>query len=199
VEPEKPVQTLCERTFEAADYMVTDLEASCAACLRRREDPARLSNAMFGQDLGSKLLELSLTRARKRPEDQQADDRAARADPPNLRVVPTEPRMARPPVKQEEAPPVDPEKPRQAPGLPKPAGLDLSRFDRLGHDQYRSPGGVVIRAVLRQDGTWDVAEVDYDGEAKLEQLPDGRVRIRIGDLRFEYSGDFERRLKLSPI
>jgi hypothetical protein len=199
VEPEKPVQTLCERTFEAADYMVTDLEASCAACLRRREDPARLSNAMFGQDLGSKLLELSLSRARKRPEDQQADDRAARADPPNLRVVPTEPRMARPPVKQEEAPPVDADKPRQAPGLPKPAGLDLSRFDRLGHDQYRSPGGVVIRAVLREDGTWDVAEVDYDGEAKLEQLPDGRVRIRIGDLRFEYSGDFERRLKLSPI
>lgn len=191
--------TLCERTFEAADYMVTDLEASCAACLRRREDPARLSNAMFGQDLGSKLLELSLSRARKRPEDQQADDRAARADPPNLRVVPTEPRMARPPVKQEGAPPVDGDKPRQTPGLPKPAGLDLSRFDRLGHDQYRSPGGVVIRAVLREDGTWDVAEVDYDGEAKLEQLPDGRVRIRIGDLRFEYTGDFERRLKLSPI
>ena len=199
MEPEKPVQTLCERTFEAADYMVTDLEASCAACLRRREDPARLSNAMFGQDLGSKLLELSLSRARKRPEDQQADDRAARADPPNLRVVPTEPRMARPPVKQEEAPPAEADKNRQAPGLPKPAGLDLSRFDRLGHDQYRSPGGVVIRAVLREDGTWDVAEVDYDGEAKLEQLPDGRVRIRIGDLRFEYSGDFERRLKLSPI
>ena len=71
--------TLCERTFEAAEYMVTDLEASCAACLRRREDPAHLSNAMFGQDLGSKLLELSLSRARKRPEDQQADDRAAKS------------------------------------------------------------------------------------------------------------------------
>jgi hypothetical protein len=179
--------------------MVTDLEASCAACLRRRDDPARLSNAMFGQDLGSKLLELSLSRARKRPEDQQADDRAAKADPPRLRVVPTEPRIARPPAKHEEEPPPEVENPREAPGLPKPAGLDLSRFERLGHDQYRSPGGVVIRAVVRENGGWDVAEVDYDGEAKLEQLPDGRVRIRIGDLRFEYTGDFERRLKLSPI
>jgi hypothetical protein len=193
------VQTLCERTFEAAEYMVTDLEASCAACLRRREDPSRLSNAMFGQDLGSKLLELSLSRARKRPEDQQADDRAAKADPPRLRVVPAEPRLARPPAKPAEEPPAESAQPPPPPGLPKPAGLDLSRFERLGRDQYRSPGGVVIRAVLREGGGWDVAEVEYDGEVRLEQLADGRVRIRIGDLRFEYSGNFERRLRLSPL
>ena len=149
---------------------------------------------MFGQDLGSKLLELSLSRARKRPEDQQADDRAAQADPPRLRVVPAEPRLVRPPAGRVEEPPA-PGKPPAVPGLPRPAGLDLSRFERLGRDQYRSPGGVVIRAVLREDGSWDVAEVDYDGEVKLEQLADGRVRVKIGDLRFEYSGDFERRLQ----
>ncbi|HEY8811208.1 MAG TPA: hypothetical protein VIO86_01815 [Candidatus Dormibacteraeota bacterium] len=169
---------------------------------------------MFGQDLGSKLLELSLSRARKRPEDQQADDRAAKADPPRLRIVPAEPRLHRTPGGHATEPPADQPQPDEpgseapttergkrgpAPGLPRPAGLDLSRFEPLGRDQYRSPGGVVIRAVLRENGSWDVAEVDYDGEAKLEQLPDGRVRIRIGDLRFEYSGDFERRLKLSPI
>jgi hypothetical protein len=199
VEPGKPVQTLCERTFDPVEYMVTDLEASCAACLRRSEDPARLSNAMFDQDLGSTLLELSLSRARKRPEDQQADDRAAQADPPRLRVVPAEPRLERPPAERAEEPAADPGKPRSKPGLPRPGGLDLSRFERLGHDQYRSPGGVVIRAALREDGSWDVVEVDYDGEAKLEQLADGRVRIRIGDLRFEYRGKFERRLRLSPI
>jgi hypothetical protein len=200
VEPGKPVQTLCERTFEAADYMVTDLEPSCAACLRRREDPARLSNAMFGQDLGSKLLELSLTRARKRPEDQQADDRAATADPPRLRVVPAQPRAQHPAVPPgAEPPPAAPGKALPAPGLPRPAGLDLSRFERLGRDQYRSPGGVVIRAVLREDGIWDVADVDYDGPVRLEQLADGRIRVKIGDLRFEYVGDFERRLRLSPI
>ncbi len=177
--------------------MVTDLEPSCAACLRRREDPSRLSNAMFGQDLGSKLLELSLTRSRKRPEDQRADDRAATADPPHLRVVPAAPRLERPLSERVEEPPADPGKPPAAPGLPRPAGLDLGRFERLGRDQYRSPGGVVIRAVLRENGGWDVAEVDYDGEVRLEQLADGRVRIKIGDLRFEYSGDFERRLRLT--
>jgi hypothetical protein len=197
VEPGKPVQTLCDRTFEAADYVVTDVEASCAACLRRREDPARLSNAMFGSDLGSKLLELSLSRARKRPEDQQADDRAAKADPPRLRVVPTTPRVEPKAQERIEEPPAEAGKQRSAPGLPRPAGLDLSRFDQLGRDQYRSPGGVVIRTVLREDGGWDVAEVAYDGEVKLEQLPDGRVRVKIGDLRFEYSGDFERRLRLT--
>jgi len=200
VEPGKPVQTLCERTFEAAEYMITDLEPSCAACLRRREDPARLSNAMFGQDLGAKLLELSLTKARKRPEDQQADDRAAKADPPRLRIVPAEPRAERPTTPPGAAPPpAAPRKDPAVPGLPRPAGLDLSRFERLGRDQYRSPGGVVIRAVLREGGTWDVAEVEYDGAVRLEQLGDGRVRLKVGDLRFEYSGDFERRLRLNPL
>jgi hypothetical protein len=172
--------------------------------LRRREDPSRLSNALFDQDLGAKLLELSLSRARKRPEDQQADDAAAKADPPRLRVVPAEPRLHRPPAKPAEAPPAEPSpaergKNAPAPGLPRPAGLDLTRFERLGRDQYRSPGGVVIRAVLRDDDSWDIAEVDYDGEAKLEQLPDRRVRVSIGDLRFEYSGEFVRRVRLSPI
>jgi hypothetical protein len=208
VEPDKPVLTLCERTFEAADYLVTDLEPSCAACLRWREDPSRLSNAMFGQDLGSKLLELSLSRARKRPEDQQADDLAANAEPPRLRIVHAEPRLQKPPANRAEAPPAEeppaqepPDRDKMAPtpGLPRPAGLDLSRFEQLGRDQYRSPGGVVIRAVLREDGGWDVADVDYDGEVRLEQLADGRVRVRIGDLRFEYSGHFERRLRLSPL
>ncbi len=154
---------------------------------------------MFGQDLGSKLLELSLSRARKRPEDQQADDRAANADPPRLRVVPAEPRIERSPVKHAEEPAAESGKPQPKPGLPKPSGLDLGRFERLGHDQYRSPGGVVIRAALREDGSWDVAGVEYDGEVRLEQLADGRVRVRIGDLRFEYTGDFERKLRLSPI
>jgi hypothetical protein len=154
---------------------------------------------MFGQDLGSKLLELSLSRVRKRPEDQQADDAAANADPPNLSIVPAEPKRERPAPRRAEGPPAERGKSAPPPGLPRPAGLDLVRFERLGRDQYRSPGGVVIRAVLREDGSWDVADVEFSGEVRLEQLPDGRVRIRIGDLRFEYSGDFQRRLRLSPI
>ena len=63
----RPVETLCERHFEPSEYELTDLEPSCAACLRRREDPSRLSNAMFGSDLGARLLELSLALEAHRP------------------------------------------------------------------------------------------------------------------------------------
>jgi hypothetical protein len=185
----QPVETLCERHFEADEYELTDLEPTCAACLRRSEDPSRLSNAMFGQDLGARLLELSLSSAPKRPEDQQADEKAARAQPPRLRVIstaPAEPAGAR--ASQTPAPPAIVKRPR-------PAGLDLAAFEEMGNDRYRSPGGVLIRVVKRAGGGWDVSEVDFEGEAGLEQLPDGRVRVRIGDLRFEYAGDFERRVR----
>jgi hypothetical protein len=152
---------------------------------------------MFGQDLGSKLLELSLSRARKRPEDQRADDRAARAEPPRLRVVAAESGTERRKAAPEDPPAATPSKEPAAPELPQPAGLDLSRFEKVGSDQYRSPGGVLLRIVLREGGKWDVADIDFDGEVRLEQLGDGRVRVKIGDLRIEYSGKFERRLRLT--
>ena len=182
VEDGKPVETLCERIFEAGDYAVTELGATCTTCLRRQQDPSRISNAMFGHDLGTRLLELSLTQPRKRPEDEVADERAARAEPPQLRVVPAEPRL--PPAER----PGDRERPR-------PAGLDLQGFEQVGRDEYRSPGGVLVRILKREGGGWDIAEVEHDGQARLEQLADGRVRVRIGDLQFEYSGDFERRIR----
>jgi len=193
----KPVETLCERKFQPGEYEVTEDEASCAACLRRSEDPARLSNAMFGQDLGSTLLELSLSQVRKRPADEKADAKAAQAPPPRLTVVSTNQEQER-----REPRPVDESPPQKAPevigtGPSQAAGLDLSQFEKMGRDRYRSPGGVVIRIVRREEGGWDIADVEYGGEARLEQLADGRVRIRLGDLRVEYSGDFERRWRLS--
>ena len=183
----RPVETLCERHFEPSEYELTDLEPSCAACLRRREDPSRLSNAMFGSDLGARLLELSLSKAPKRPEDARADERAATAEPPRLRVISTEQAAGRE-VRAE---------PAAAPkaGRPRPMGLDLGAFEDLGGGRYRSPGGVVVRVVKREGGGWDVAEVEFAGPAGLEQLADGRVRVRIGDLRFEYTGDIEGRLR----
>ena len=194
-EPGKPVQTLCERTFEAGEYTVTDLGASCTSCLRRQLDPSRISNAMFGQDLGTRLLELSLSQPRKRPEDEVADERAARAEPPRLRIVTTAPRPspARPDDRE------DRDRPLEAPPRrerPRPAGLDLTSFEQVGQDEYRSPGGVLVRILKREGGGWDVAEVEHDGPTRLEQLADGRVRVSVGDLQFEYSGDFERRLRL---
>ena len=190
-DPERPVETLCERRFDAGEFEVTELEASCAACRRRREDPARISNAMFGSDLGSTLLELSLGNARKRPEDQKADDRAARAEPPRLRVISTTPEGERP-ARSDTPPAATPPAAKAAP--PRPMGLDLSGFEPAGEDAYRSPGGVLVR-VVRRDGGWDVAAVEFAGESRLEQLADGRIRVRIGDLAFEYSGDIEGRLR----
>ena len=194
VEQGKPVETLCERTFQEGEYAVTDVGASCTNCLRRQLDPSRISNAMFGQDLGTRLLELSLSQPRKRPEDHVADERAARAEPPRLRVVSAEPRT--PPVRAGErdrrARPLEapPERER-----PRPAGLDLTRFEQVGQVEYRSPGGVLVRIVKREGGLWDVAGVEHDGPARLEQFADGRVRVRVGDLQFDYSGDFDRSIR----
>lgn len=188
------MQTLCERTFESGEYAVTDLGASCTSCLRRQLDPSRISNAMFGQDLGTRLLELSLSQPRKRPEDEVADERAARAEPPRLRVVSTEPRSrpARTGDRDQRDSPLEPSPRRER---PRPAGLDLSSFEQVGQEEYRSPGGVLVRIVRRESGGWDVAAVEHEGTARLEQLGDGRVRVRVGDLQFEYSGDFERRIR----
>ena len=52
-----------------------------------------------------------------------------------------------------------------------------------------------LKLVTREGGGWDVAEVEFEGRAALEQLEDGRVRVRLGDLRFEYSGEIEGRLR----
>ena len=161
---------------------MTGQEPTCAACRRRSEDPSRISNAMFGSDLGTKLLELSLTRAPKRPEDERADAKAAKAEPPRLRVISAGGEEAKKPAEP-------------AAARPKPMNLDLGGFEDLGDGRYRSPGGVTVKVVRREGGGWDVGEVEFDGRASLEQLEDGRVRVRLGDLRFEYSGEIEARLR----
>lgn len=141
---------------------------------------------MFGSDLGARLLELSLSSAPKRLEDARADEKAAAAQPPRLRVISTE------------APPAHVDRPgSKAPAAerPRPMGLDLATFEALDDGRYRSPGGVVMRVVRREGGGWDVADVEFDGPSAVEQLADGRVRVRVGDLRFEYSGEIEGRLR----
>lgn len=183
-EPERAVQTLCERQFEPGESAVTDLGATCQSCIRRSNNPALLSNALFGQDMGATLLELSLAGARKLPEDRRADERAASAQPPRLTVVKSGQPAGLAPIEQE-------------PPRPAPAGLDLSRFEEVGRDLYRSPGGVTLRLVRRRSGEWDVADIDCDGATRIEHLGDGRVRIRAGDVRIEYAGSFERRLRLT--
>ncbi len=183
-EPDRKVRTLCDRTFEPGEVSVTKLEATCQACARRSENPALLSNALFGEDMGAKLLELSLAGAHKRPEDRRADERAASAEPPRLTVVKT-------------GSPAVPAAPPPERGRPAPGGLDLSRFTEVGRDLYRSPGGVTLRLVRSRSGEWDVADIECDAATRVEHLGDGRVRIRVGDIRIEYSGSFERKLRLT--
>jgi hypothetical protein len=183
-EPDRAVLTLCERKFEPGESSVSDVAATCQACLRRSDNPSLLSNALFGQDMGAKLLELSLAGAPKRPEDRRADERAASAEPPRLTVVKSEPRPATP------APAPDR-------GRPTPGGLDLRRFKEIGRDLYRSPGGVTLRLVRSRAGEWEVADIECDAATRIEHAGEGRVRIRVGDVRIEYTGTFERKLRLT--
>lgn len=181
----RPVQTLCDRSFAPGEIAVTDTEATCQTCIRRSENPARISNALFGQDMGAKLLELSLAGAPKRPSDRRADELAAAAEPPRLTVV-------------KSGPPPEEAAPSEEPGQrPAPAGLDLSKFTEVGRDLYRSPGGVTLRLVQRRGRQWEIADIDCDGATRIEQLDDGRIRIRVGDLRIEYSGATGRKLRLT--
>ncbi|MDQ6691881.1 MAG: hypothetical protein M3Z13_03845 [Candidatus Dormibacteraeota bacterium] len=182
VEAEREVETLCERQFGVGESAATELGPTCVACIRRSNDPGRISNALFGQDMGATLLELSLAGGHKLPEDRRADERAATAEPPRLTVV----RSGQ-----------QPDTPREAERAHSPGGLDLSRFAEVGRDLYRSPGGVTLRLVRRRSGEWDVADIDCDGATRIEHLGDGRVRIRAGDIRIEYGGTTDRKLRLT--
>src|SRR5262249_13546838 len=61
-----PAVTLCNQSFGEGTYRKTDEEADCRNCLRRRDDPARVSSAFFQSDVGAELLQRSLEEARTR-------------------------------------------------------------------------------------------------------------------------------------
>src|SRR5215469_4302717 len=67
-----PVTTLCGQTFPDGTYEATDAEADCRNCLRRRDDPARVSSAFFQSDVGAELLQRSLEQARARQREERA-------------------------------------------------------------------------------------------------------------------------------
>jgi hypothetical protein len=68
----RPIETLCGIDFEAHEYEVVDEPANCRPCLRRRDDPSVISSAFFEHGAGSELLEMSLARARERPQPHRA-------------------------------------------------------------------------------------------------------------------------------
>src|SRR5215469_11783643 len=78
-----PVTTLCNQTFAEGTYEASAAEADCRNCLRRRDDPGRVSSAFFQSDVGAELLLRSLEQAKARQREARAE-KAARtpAQPP---------------------------------------------------------------------------------------------------------------------
>jgi hypothetical protein len=159
-----PVVTLCGQTFPEGTYEATDAEADCRNCLRRRDDPARVSSAFFQSDVGAELLQRSLEQARAR----QREERSA---PPAAERAPAEPRRPAP----------KPRPPRAAP--PQPEVRELRSRTPLRQTfpgVYLSPEGVIVRVA---DGR--VEHVTFNGPVDLRQR-DGVLTLRIGDVVLEF-------------
>lgn len=168
-----PAMTLCNQSFAEGTFLKTDEEADCRNCLRRRDDPARISSAFFQSDVGSELLQRSLEEARTR--------RAARSAPE--RVPPPAPVRAR------AAPPASPTPPpiSPAPAAPvspaAPAVRELrsrTPLRRTFENVFTSPQGVIVR--VSKDGS--VSHVTFDGPVDIRRRG-GEITIRVGDVELE--------------
>lgn len=169
------VRTLCGQHFPAAAAMSVEEQADCQLCLRRRDNPALVSAALFEAGLGAKLLALSLEKVSERPE-------RARPGPARPRVV--RPTAARPVWEHAPPPP-----PQSAPGQPARAGeLRLEGLKEIGEDLYRSPAGVLIRLRQAADG-WYVNELVYEGSVLLRRRSQTRLELRVGDLLVELEAE----------
>jgi hypothetical protein len=167
------VRTLCGKHFPAATAMSVEEQADCQACLRRRDNPALVSAALFEAGLGAKLLALSLEKVAERPE---------RAGPESAR-----PRVVRPATPRQVVEPAPP--PRIAAGQAAQAGeLRLEGLKEIGEDLYRSPGGVLIRLRQAADG-WYVNELVHEGSVLLRRRSQSRLELRVGDMLVELEAE----------
>jgi hypothetical protein len=162
------VSTLCGQQFAAGSYHGTEEAADCRNCIRRKDDPARISSAFFQSEAGGELLQLSLARARERREERQS--------------------RPSPPVEERPAPPRPPP-PRPEP--PAPARMPEIRELRSApairqtfENVYQSPAGVILR--LARDGT--LSEVAFNGPMDLRRRRD-RITLRVGDVELELRND----------
>src|SRR5262249_3461194 len=174
-----PAVTLCNQSFAEGTYRKTDEEADCRNCLRRRDDPARVSSAFFQSDVGSELLQRSLEEARTRRATRPTPERApapsaatqARAAPPG-----TAP-----------APPAPPAPSAAAPAAPASSAAPAVRELRSNtplrktfENVFTSPQGVILR--VSKDGS--VSHLTFDGPVDIRRR-DGRITIRAGDVVLE--------------
>jgi len=160
-----PAATLCGQTFAEGTYQGTEAEADCRNCLRRRDDPGRVSSAFFQSDAGAELLRRSLEEARNRP-------RPERHAPPGQEPGPTGSRRAAP----------NPAPVRAEPAQPEVRELrSRTQLRRTFPDVYLSPEGVIVRVA---DG--GVEHVTFNGAVDVRRR-DGVLVIRIGDVVLEFA------------
>jgi hypothetical protein len=169
-----PAVSLCNQTFAEGTYRKTDEEADCRNCLRRRDDPARVSSAFFESDVGSELLQRSLEEARTR--------RAARPGPA---PAPAPSAAAQTRAATPAAAPRAPAPPAPAPPVSAaaPAIRELrsrTPLRKTFENVFTSPQGVIVR--VSRDGS--VNHVTFEGSVDIRRR--GRaLTIRAGDVVLE--------------
>lgn len=163
VPDEGEVSTLCGQRFAAGTYHGTEEAADCRTCLRRKDDPARISSAFFQSEAGGELLQLSLARARERREERQRR-------PPPVDERPSPPRPA--------PPPPEPPPPARQPEIRELRSAPPLR--QTFENVYVSPAGVILR--LGRDGA--LSEVAFNGPIDLRPRR-GRITLRVGDVELE--------------
>ena len=161
------VTTLCGQTLAEGSYTAVDSEADCANCIRRSNDPSRISGAFFEQEEGSELLRLSLEQARSRK--------------PDLRVLPS-------PHAERDKPVVWPAAKPPPETIPNEVGELVTRgFKPSGEGVWRSPQGVIVR--MRKHGKeWRFSELVFEGSIIATRV-EGGIRIKAGDVEVIPSQD----------
>ncbi|TMC50423.1 MAG: hypothetical protein E6J20_17055 [Chloroflexi bacterium] len=168
-----PVTTLCGQTLADSSYAAVSDDPDCTNCIRRSNDPARISGAFFAQEEGSELLRLSLEQAQSRK--------------PNLRVISGHGAEREKPVVWPAAKP-----PPEV--VPDRVGELVTRgFKPSGEGVWRSPQGVIVKMRKhlrpRSDGKdWRFAELVFEGSVVATRIEAG-IRIRAGDVEVNPTDD----------
>jgi hypothetical protein len=167
-----PVVTLCGQTFAEGTYEAAAAEADCRNCLRRSDDPARVSSAFFQSDVGAELLQRSLEQARARQREERATPPAPAPAPERTaeggRAAPKRPASRPAPTRAEPA---------------QPEARELRSRTVLRPtfpNVYLSPDGVILRVSGGR-----VEHVTFNGPVDVRQR-DGVLTVRVGDLVLEF-------------
>ena len=167
------VVSLCNQSLTEGTYERTEAEADCRNCLRRRDDPARVSSAFFQSDVGSELLERSLEQARTRRATQHATEQAPASAAASQPASPPQPS----PAAARPSPPV---------AQPVPAIPELrsrTQLRKTFENVFTSPQGVILR--ISRDGSVD--HMTFEGPVDIRRRG-GVVTVRAGDVVLELGG-----------